>query len=186
MNHCSTENCSRVILARTLCQLHWQRWYRSTEAGKKKDARYNNSLHGKLVNREKTARYRQRYPDRVKASKSKYRSNPEAKEKERTYCREYNASDAGKRRFKRYLESDKGKAYRKAATKRYFERLDRATPSWADKKALKDFYQNCPKGFSVDHIIPLNGETVSGLHVISNLQYLPRSENSRKRNSFKD
>lgn len=56
------------------------------------------------------------------------------------------------------------------------------TPSWADIKAIKEFYAKCPEGYHVDHIIPLVGKTVSGLHVLNNLQYLPASENQKKFN----
>lgn len=36
----------------------------------------------------------------------------------------------------------------------------------------------------VDHIIPLKGRTVSGLHVESNLRVIERSENARKSNKW--
>jgi hypothetical protein len=51
-------------------------------------------------------------------------------------------------------------------------------------EAIKDFYQNCPEGFHVDHIVPITHPLVSGLHVLANLQYLPARENSSKRNKF--
>ena len=53
-----------------------------------------------------------------------------------------------------------------------------------DKKEIAEFYRNCPKGFHVDHIIPLNGKNVSGLHTIGNLQYLLATENLHKNNKF--
>lgn len=62
--------------------------------------------------------------------------------------------------------------------------LAAATPPWADLKAIKEFYRNCPEGFSVDHIIPIRHPLVCGLHVIENLQYIPIRANVLKSNSF--
>lgn len=58
--------------------------------------------------------------------------------------------------------------------------------SQAEKVEVQGLYDFCRifKGFEVDHIIPLNGKTVSGLHVLSNLQVLPVSENRSKSNNF--
>lgn len=63
-------------------------------------------------------------------------------------------------------------------------RVRLATPRWADLNAIREFYYNCPEGYHVDHIIPLNGKNVSGLHCRENLQYLPAIENLRKSNKI--
>ena len=49
---------------------------------------------------------------------------------------------------------------------------------------LREFYIGCPEDKTVDHIIPLRGKNVSGLHIAENLQYLSQKENSKKRNYF--
>ena len=61
---------------------------------------------------------------------------------------------------------------------------ERATPPWSEHKKIAQIYANRPPGHHVDHIIPLRGKNVSGLHVLANLQYLPADENIRKGNKF--
>jgi hypothetical protein len=62
-------------------------------------------------------------------------------------------------------------------------KIQRTTP-WSELEQIKTFYNNCPDGYHVDHVIPLNGKLVSGLHVLDNLQYLPASENCSKNNKY--
>lgn len=60
--------------------------------------------------------------------------------------------------------------------------LLKRTPKWTDLNKIQEIYQNCPQGFHVDHIVPLCGKNVSGLHVPENLQYLSAIDNIRKKN----
>lgn len=67
--------------------------------------------------------------------------------------------------------------------KRQIDQINR-TPPWADLKAIRLFYENCPVGMEVDHIVPLRGKRVSGLHVANNLQYATPLANKIKGNRF--
>lgn len=64
-----------------------------------------------------------------------------------------------------------------------------ATPSWADLTAIKAIYEEASRlsdetgvKMHVDHIVPLAGETVCGLHCEANLRIVPADENLSKSN----
>jgi DNA-directed RNA polymerase subunit M/transcription elongation factor TFIIS len=76
----------------------------------------------------------------------------------------------------KYLFHNKNARYR--ATKL------QATPNWANLITIKEIYRTCPPGYHVDHIVPLKGKLVCGLHCEFNLQHLPASENLSKGNRF--
>lgn len=73
---------------------------------------------------------------------------------------------------------------RKAIRQKYNTSKKKRIPTWANINKITEIYLNCPDGFHVDHIIPLQGKTVSGLHVETNLQYLPAKANMSKGNRY--
>lgn len=71
-----------------------------------------------------------------------------------------------------------------AKVRRYKAAKANRVPKWADLEKIQAIYANCPPDKVVDHIIPLRGKLVSGLHVHNNLQYLTPAENAAKGNKF--
>jgi len=79
--------------------------------------------------------------------------------------------------------------------KRRSAKLNR-TPPWlseADISRIKSIYKACNRITKktgvlhhVDHIVPLQGKNVSGLHVPWNLQVIPAKQNLSKSNHFND
>jgi hypothetical protein len=72
------------------------------------------------------------------------------------------------------------------------QRADKSqrVPAWAERDAIRAIYDECAalnragKRMHVDHIIPLKGKRVSGLHVAANLRIIPARENIAKSNRF--
>jgi hypothetical protein len=70
-------------------------------------------------------------------------------------------------------------------------KLAQRMAKWADAKKIAAFYAEAARltretgiQHDVDHIIPLHGEAVSGLHVETNLQVLPATANRAKKNDY--
>lgn len=124
-------------------------------------------------------------PEKVKATKKRfYEAN---RETEIAIRIQWNNDHPKERKLiaKRFRENNPGKCA--AWTRLHKARRKKATKlSAADQLEIEGFYQFCKifRGFQVDHIIPLKGKLVSGLHVPSNLQILTASENAKKRNHW--
>lgn len=81
-----------------------------------------------------------------------------------------------------------------AITAKRRSRKLQASPKWmtkADFEAIREWYVLAKElqwlseePLQVDHIIPLQGKDVCGLHIASNLQILPASENIQKSNKM--
>jgi hypothetical protein len=101
-----------------------------------------------------------------------------------------NNPDATSAATKIWRGNNPGQAAAHVATRR--SKKLKATPSWLtkeQKKEIAEFYKLAKElqwlsedPLEVDHIIPLQGENVSGLHVPWNLQILPRDLNLKKGN----
>ena len=66
-----------------------------------------------------------------------------------------------------------------------------ATPRWANLDKIKNIYKEADllnksskEKYDVDHIIPLQGKTVCGLHIHTNLQIITKKENQSKGNKL--
>jgi hypothetical protein len=71
--------------------------------------------------------------------------------------------------------------------------MRRATPRWADRKAMRRKYTKARRltmetgiKHAVDHVIPLQGRQVCGLHVPNNLRVITAQANSKKNNLWAD
>jgi len=140
--------------------------------------------------------WRKNNPEKKKEYDAKLRSKAERKEYMDKYSAEYRKTGKAKAATKRYKATEKGKLMHKQwltknpdkvvalSAKRRSAKLNR-TPEWVDMEEIKDIYIEANyQGMHVDHIIPLQGELVSGLHVTNNLQLLTEFENLSKGNKY--
>jgi len=112
-------------------------------------------------------------------------------------CREYKANNREKvlikaRAYSKIYDAT-NKAKRNSITRKYQASKLNRTPSWLTaehKTTIQKYYEEANRLtiifgvlHVVDHIVPLQGKTVSGLHVPWNLQILTAQENLAKSNN---
>ena len=127
----------------------------------------------------------------AKRSKAHYADNKEAVIKRTADWYANNKEYRQEYRRKHYLEN-KGQ-YNASINLRRAAKLQ-ATPSWLTEKQLHDItviYTACAKvsertgkPHHVDHVVPLQGENICGLHVPWNLAIIPAKMNLAKSNTY--
>jgi hypothetical protein len=154
MKICS--NCADKHYAKGFCRKHYIQFrYENDESFRKRAIKesYDRIKNRKLVD----PTFKQKAQESKNTyMKNKYHTDPEFKKRK-----------------------DKSSAIRSTLRKK---RLKQATPPWVNKEELKQFWENRPPGYHVDHIMPIKGKNFCGLNVIWNLQYLPAQENLKKSN----
>lgn len=141
-------------------------------------------------------RIRQQTPE-YKAKRKEREQTPEhkAREKARRQTLEFKAKRRADKQTseykaweKVYEKTAKRKAQRRAidATRRAKKLQREILLTKSGRKAIAEIYANCPDDWHVDHIAPLLGETISGLHHPDNLQHLPKWVNHMKGNRWEE
>lgn len=136
------------------------------------------------------ARHNRTISDRRQQSCESYRRNVDKRrEYERVRYAQPGRQEWQKKQAKSWAKANPGKRNRIIAARRAW--VKRATPLWltdADRRRIEEIYLEAAsygRGvMHVDHIIPLRGKLICGLHVPSNLRIIPALANVRKGNRY--
>lgn len=125
----------------------------------------------------------------VLAQAAIYRAAHKAEEKANRAAHYQNNKEHVAKTTKAYREANLD-LYAMAAAKRRSTKRN-AIPPWANLDAIADIYRAASlltkvtgQPHEVDHVVPLQGKNVCGLHVETNLQILTLPENRSKSFSF--
>lgn len=169
-----------------------QKWREKNPAAARASARKSKKAYYQR-NRKKvcaaTSAYQKANRPKVNAARRRnYAADPE---KRLSKNREWRAANHNKATAveREYRQRNRGAVNQRR--REYQARKSGQVPPWADRDAMRRIYDEAARlteetgvQHHVDHIVPLKGEVVSGLHVVENLQILTATENIGKSNRF--
>lgn len=191
MKHCKKCGCSKPLL----------------DFGKNKNTKDGLQFYCKICCKATTKRYREANKEKYYASAKRWAKENPGRVREGKRARYLARRDEILESKKDYYKENREEilAYKKAygkvnrgkrnaiEAKRNAEKIKR-TPDWLSKEHLaeieyfywlaRDLYRTTGEKYHVDHIVPLQGEEISGLHVPWNLQVLPADLNIAKGNKY--
>lgn len=157
-------------------------------------AKYRENEQYRLFKVEQSREYRREYKEVVNARDRKRAKSPERKTKQNKRQRLYyqNNLESSREYGRNKYARTKHKGTYTAQTAKRRAQKEQASPTWltpAHYQQIKLFYQaraafteETGQQWHVDHIVPLLGKDVCGLHVPWNLCVLPKEDNLSKSN----
>lgn len=146
-------------------------------------------------NQEKWKEYYRQYGiDNAEARKEyrkKYYQDPAVKARHKNTCKAWNESHIDETKLYHQQHYRENTAYYIAKDLKRSKAERVATPAWCNLTKCQEFYAEARRltketgiAHEVDHIDPIQGELVCGMHVHNNLQILTFKENNLKRHKF--
>lgn len=211
---CSIEGCGKPSSKRCYCNVHYLRWKRhgdplatkrrteSNLCGKKecpaakKVWAHVHYIQNSDAYKAKSALWRKENFEQYLESSTRYFAREDVKERMRRTTREWTAANPERKREMDLGFKTKNPAKVTSYKARYRASRKQATPPWLtddQDREIQAVYEEARRlteetgiPHEVDHIVPLAGKIVSGLHVPWNLRAIPRVENNRRLRIYRD
>lgn len=205
---CSIPECGNPHSKRGYCNTHFLRWKRHGDplvtkrrvdpnnCGKsecpaaKKVWGHVHYLQNSDAYRARAKKWTEENPGAYQERLKTYFSRPEIKERARSRMKEWVAKNPDRKREQDREFTERNRSLVTSYKAQYRAARRRATPPWLTKEQISQIRAVYSEArtlsaqtgvkHDVDHIVPLAGRIVSGLHVPWNLRAIPRDVNNRR------